>query len=71
MDVIFECGVTTNPLEAARLEIKWKRDGTEIDFKTQNRLRYNVNDHTLTIIGSEVDDSGEYMAWILMMLLLC
>ena len=60
MDVVFECGATTDPLEAARLEIKWKRDGDEIDFKVQKRLRYNVNDHTLTIIGSEVTDSGEY-----------
>ena len=59
-DVVFECDATTDPLEFARLKIQWYRDGRPIDFNKERRLRLNVNDNSLTIVESRVDDSGEY-----------
>ena len=59
-NIVFECEATTDPLEAAHLIITWRRNGEEINFDNEPRFRLNANDNTLTIMASEIDDSGVY-----------
>ena len=42
------------------MAITWRRDGEGIDFTNEPRFLHNPADNTLTIIASEVGDSGDY-----------
>ena len=60
IDVVLECGALTDARESAQLSIMWKRNGDRIDFETEPRFLHDATDDTLTIIASEVGDSGNY-----------